>query len=465
MFLKNPSLKWRLTVSYSLTAFVLIACAIIFLYYILTNQAQTQTRNFLSGELNTIANILKLEHNAHTQLSDLRQEMILEPKTNHYNYFARIIKPNQQILLETPGLSDIAHNSVFPSTVLNQGLSAIKKINHHHQQYSLMSLVTQTPHGKFTIQVALNSSETKQLIEHYQYYLWLLLLASVFLATLIGTLVTNHGLKPISNLNKLIQSFRSDEPHTKLDSQSWPIELQQTIFELNDMLKRIHNAFERLKNFSSDIAHELRTPLNTIICQAEVTLSQSRRSEDYINSLATNIEECHKMAKMIDDMLLIARSKDTTLIQTTSKISLRSLVTSATNYLQIIADEKNIRVIITGDALISGDATLLKRAFLNLILNSINYSDHNKTIHIDIEEYKRKEIKVTIRDEGYGIREEDLAHIFDRFYRVEHSRTRRVGGTGLGLAIVKSIINSHQGHITVTSTPEKGSIFSLHLPK
>lgn len=399
-------------------------------------------------------------------MSDLQQEIILEPQTSHYQYYARILNLHQKIIMQTPNMNEIITQDQFAPTQNLNEVSNLKKYDHQHSQYSLMAMTIPYDGNQYTIQVALNSSHTKELISKYQNFLWLLLFINIFFSVLIGTLVTKHGLKPINKLNRLLNTLQSNQLNLQLDSNSWPTELQQTIKGLNSMLARIDNAFNRLKDFSSDIAHELRTPLNNVICQNEVTLGKTRNTEEYINVLASTIEECQKMAKLIDDMLLIARSNNPYYSLKNETIPLHSLVDDTINYLQLMADDKNIKINVEGNAFIRGDALLLKRALINLLVNSIHYSKPNQPIDITIKENEiAHQSSLIIQDSGIGIDAKDLPYIFDRFYRADPSRSKTVGGTGLGLAIVKSIIQLHHAKINIQSELNKGTRVEITFKK
>jgi signal transduction histidine kinase len=172
------------------------------------------------------------------------------------------------------------------------------------------------------------------------------------------------------------------------------------------------------------------------------------------------------MAKLIDDMLLIARSKDPYFALKKEQIDLNSLLNNTINYLQIMADEKDITIGITGRGVIEGDPSLLKRAFLNILINSIKYSKHQQQITITISDSEvLNAIQVVIEDSGYGIDSKDLPHIFDRFYRTDHSRSKTIGGTGLGLAIVKSILGLHHADISIKSQLSVGTRIEIIFPK
>lgn len=461
MSLKRQSLKFRLILSYSLTAFIITSLAVIFLYYILTNLARKNDRDFLIGELQTIANIMTQEARENSIETDLKQEIILEPRSSNYHYFVRIINPNNTVMIETPHINQQITTTAFPKVNGFNILSDIVYFKHHHKQFSLMSMNINYKNKLHTIQIALNTSHTRALIAQYQQYLWFLLLINIFISILIASLVTQHGLKPLFKLNRLLNTLQSDQLHLQLDTNTWPIELKETITNLNNMLHRIDDSFLRLKEFSSDIAHELRTPLNNLMCQNEVTLGQPRTTIEYTNVIAATIEECRKMAHLIDNMLLIARSKNSHFTLKKSNVNLNDLLKDSITYLQMLAEDKHITIRISGEeCTVNGDKNLLKRMFVNLIVNSITYSDPQQNIDIRLA-HTHEGVNVFIQDSGFGIAEKDLPYIFDRFYRTDESRSKNYGGSGLGLAIVKSIIQLHHANIEIDSQLNKGTLITI----
>jgi signal transduction histidine kinase len=191
--------------------------------------------------------------------------------------------------------------------------------------------------------------------------------------------------------------------------------------------------------------------------------ADNKEINELINLINSEIEQ---MASVLNDLTILTVADSANMKVNYEKINIKQLLVGVIKSLKILADKKNINVKlkrIGSDRNMMGDETKIERMFLNLLRNAIKYNNNGGLINIIIE-FAAEEVLVSIKDNGIGIPAEDLPFIFDRFYRVDKSRTRQEGGTGLGLAICKWVANIHWGKITVESSLEKGSKFTVNLP-
>ena len=217
------------------------------------------------------------------------------------------------------------------------------------------------------------------------------------------------------------------------------------------MLQRLEDSFQRLSDFSSDIAHELRTPVSNLMTQTQVAVSKSRTTDEYKEILYSNLEEYDRLSRMISDMLFLAKADNGLIFPNKEEVDLAQEVQVVIDFFEPVADEKNVKILCTGNASIVGDKLMMRRAISNLLSNAIRHTDENQQININIEMMASKQIRLTIENPCKPIPQEHLTKIFDRFYRIDPSRQRNTEGSGLGLAITKSIIESHGGVIFATS--------------
>ena len=236
----------------------------------------------------------------------------------------------------------------------------------------------------------------------------------------------------------------------RLTISDMPVELQELATAFNDMLDRIGESLTRLSEFSSDLAHELRTPINNLMTQTQVSLSKPRNTEEYKETLYANLEEYERLARMIADMLFLAKADHGLIIPKRETVDVGKEIHALCDFYEVLADEKSIRLDVKGQAECSGDALMLRRAFGNLLANAIQHADPHTSIAIIIERCPGT-IKISITNQGNTIPPEHLPRLFDRFYRADEARTRIDDGVGLGLAITQSIIKAHGGVITATS--------------
>jgi two-component system phosphate regulon sensor histidine kinase PhoR len=235
---------------------------------------------------------------------------------------------------------------------------------------------------------------------------------------------------------------------------------------LNDItrLQRLENM---RRDFVANVSHELKTPIASIKGYVE-TLREGAMDDpqalvSFLDRLAHNAE---RLNAIVDDLLLLSRIEqdgEQGLVQHSDQ-SLRAIVESAITSCQDKADERQVTLalICQNDLTVRANPTLLEQAVGNLLDNAIKYSDSGKTVEITVTR-EGDEAVIHVRDYGCGIEAEHLPRLFERFYRVDRARSRKLGGTGLGLAIVKHIVQTHGGSVVVESTPTLGSTFSIHL--
>jgi two-component system heavy metal sensor histidine kinase CusS len=458
------SISVKLALLYTISAFLLASAAVLVLYYALAHLLNRQVRDFLYQEVAIITTVLQHEKQAINLSNNLKQEIIIESHLSRMPYFVRLMTQSGQVLIQTPGMDDVIKPQQFimpDATTLISKIVSLKKI--HDVQYSLISAYVKDKKRNLIVQVALNTSYNEEVIGTYQSILFAVLFFNVLLSILIGVYITKNGLRPLNKINNLLNKIHPDELNTRLNPKDFPSELQDTMRGLNNMLARIEHSFKKLQEFSDDLAHELKTPVNNMLCQIEVTLNKERPTKDYQDILLSNLEECQRISALIDSMLFIAKAHNLKQVLKYELIDVRNILDAITEYYNILAVEKCLSMQISGNGMVLADSLLLKRAFSNLISNGIKYSKENGNISINISS-DSQHVKICIMDNGIGIPAKDIPYIFDRFYRVERSRSRDQGGMGLGLSIVKSIIELHEGEIKVASEANRHTTVTVILP-
>lgn len=272
-----------------------------------------------------------------------------------------------------------------------------------------------------------------------------------------------QGLAPLRRLSHEVKNIEADQLDFRLDIKSVPKELQELVLAFNQMINGLEKSFKQLSHFSADIAHELRTPLTNIITQTQVGLSKPRDIEEYKNLLYSNLEEQERLAKMVNDMLWLAKSDHGLVKPILENIDLRQEISDLFEFFEALAEEQNIELVLDGNALfIQGDRSMLRQAFSNLLSNALRHTQTGKAIRVSIENTHSHAL-ISFENAGEHIDKEHLEKLFDRFYRVDPARQRNSDGAGLGLSIVKSIIESHKGYTEAVS--KNGVIqFMVYIP-
>lgn len=327
--------------------------------------------------------------------------------------------------------------------------------------YALARLADGTP-----VKVAIVMS-----VAHHQYFIdgfmrslaWALALAALA-NVLCAVLAARRALSPLEAMATLARRVSGERLHERLAIATLPVELQPLGRDLNAMLGRLEDAFARLSDFASDIAHELRTPITALTTQAQVALLQARSVDAYREVLYSSLEECERLSAMIGDMLYLAQAENGLMVLRREPVDLSRLLADLCEFYGILAEEKAVALTVTGEANVTGDAAMLRRALGNLISNAIRHTASGGEIRIELTT-GADGTRIAVKNPGEPIPPEQQERIFERFYRADASRTREDGkssGTGLGLAIARSIATAHSGTLDVASDVG-GTVFILRL--
>ncbi|CEG54413.1 heavy metal sensor histidine kinase [Stutzerimonas kunmingensis] len=333
-----------------------------------------------------------------------------------------------------------------------------------HQYSGITRKVNQWVGGQDTVvYLALDVTHRIHFFEMIQQWFAYTLVVSALLSGALGVILIKKGLKPIDELSKTSSTVTANCLDTRIPTESVPGELHELVDNFNEMLSRLDDSFLRLSGFSADIAHELRTPLNSMLTQMEVALLRDRENADYKDIIYSALEELRRMSKMVDDMLFLAKADNGKIIPSTEDASMAEITASVVEYYDLAAEDRNVRIELTGDGQVKGDKSMLRRAISNIVSNAVRYADEGSTISVEIWK-SGTSISTAISNRGITIPEELQTRVFDRFYRVDTAR--REGTTlnaGLGMAITRSIVEAHKGRIACVSA-DGFTTFTLTLP-
>jgi len=296
--------------------------------------------------------------------------------------------------------------------------------------------------------------------------LLLLSAAGLALAVAVGAVLARQALAPIDRITKTARRIGVEDLHRRLHLKGPNGEVTRLAGAFDEMLDRVEVGFRRERQFSADVAHELRTPLTILKGTAEVALRQGEEDPHAHREVLASIEEeTDRMIRMVEALLLLTRSESGQLPLTLHRVSLADLCVDVVTRFSTSARERGIKLA-TGqleDVAIDADVERLQQLLGNLVANGLAYTPRGGRITLSVRRDNSWAV-IAVADTGAGISAEHLPHIFDRFYRVDLSRSRRLGGAGLGLSIALSIAEAHGGRIAVTSQAAEGSVFSVWLP-
>ncbi len=293
--------------------------------------------------------------------------------------------------------------------------------------------------------------------------------AAVLLSVLLGWLVTRRALTPIAAVTATAHSIElSQDLSQRIPERKVNDEIGQLADTFNRMLNRLQIAFAFQQRFVADSSHELRTPLTVIKGNAALLrrVDDPAERDDAILAIEN---EANRMSRIVDDLLLLAQldNPSPTAVQDSGRlrrsVELDTLLLDIFKQARLMAGSRRVSLGHEDTATALGDPDQLKQLLLNLVDNAVKYTPEEGSITLSL--YRDNGWAVLeVADTGVGINQQDLPHIWERFYRVDKARSREAGGTGLGLPIVRSIANAHGGSVAAYSEPGKGSIFRVWLP-
>jgi heavy metal sensor kinase len=286
----------------------------------------------------------------------------------------------------------------------------------------------------------------------------------IVLAAGVGWFMARRAVSGVEAVTRTAQKISGGTLEERVPVKARGDEIDQLATTFNQMLDRIQTLLTEIKEMSDNIAHDLRSPITRIRGIAEVTLTTGRSLGEYENMAASTIEECDRLLGMINTMLMISKTESGIDQISREEIDLTGLVREACDLFQTTAEDKGISLIcnVPDQSHFAGDIRMLQRMLSNLIDNAIKYTPPGGSVNVSVSE-NDAQVVVSVKDTGIGISPSDLPRIFERFYRCDQSRGQ--AGIGLGLSLARAIARGHGGDITAKSSLDRGSTFTVTLPK
>ncbi|MCX8111929.1 MAG: cell wall metabolism sensor histidine kinase WalK [Bacteroidia bacterium] len=281
------------------------------------------------------------------------------------------------------------------------------------------------------------------------------------LGAVIGLAGASWGLYQYRQCQRIQKTLRS-----LLGSEAWETALRALLHRV-----KVHEESAQAQHaFLAEVSHELKTPLNILLGYLDTLVQGAWRDEKVAPSfLEKSLAQVYRMNSLVQDILLLAQIESGGWLIQPEATPLYPLLEEVWSELEPLARRKSITLrkpsLEVQDLSVEADPFALRKVFKNLLENAIQYSPEGSTVTVSWElTLDKKRVKISVQDEGIGIPEEHLSRIFDRFYRVDKSRSRQSGGTGLGLSIVKELIDAHGASISVRSRVGSGTTFTFALP-
>ncbi len=452
------SIASQLVFLFTPAAAFLLCCGLGVLYWIVVRHALAEDRAVLADKVLAVSADLRSSGGP----ALLHQELKALQGGERTSYWVRVLDANDRLMAETPGMSSFLPGRLFlPGKISSPANMELQDYQTNGKLFSLVAIRTEANGQAYTIQVAQDRSVDEQFEKEFGLLVAVVLVVGILASAMIAITVTRRGLRPLSAMTRSLRRVGPNRLHERVPPAEWPRELQPVAVAFDDMLDRLEDSFTRLSQFSADLAHELRTPLANIRGEAEVALTRERSPDEYQAVIESSVAECERLAGIIDNLLFLARAEAAENKVQPTTFDGRAALERIAAYNEAIAEERHLTIACGGAGQVYADPVLFGRATSNLVDNAVRFTPDGGRITIALTtDAKGAEIKVM--DTGCGIPPEHISRIFDRFYRVDASRSSE--GTGLGLALVKSIADMHGGSLSVVSEPGYSTTVTLRFP-
>ena len=461
----HRTLAFRLTAAYSLAGLLLLLLGTASLYLVLRAELDRSTDLFLADKLHVLRTILRERPGDEDAL---REEIELESAARRYQqFYIRLLDERGVPILTTPGMAEQLDVAELARQTGSRPEHSITMTGSHGRPFRVTSAaapVGTLPGGNDTIQIAIDISQEEALLARYRLWFWAILLAASVFFPLAGYRIARQGIRPVEEIAATARRITSTNLRERIGAEGYPSELASLAGTFNEMLDRLEESFERISRFSADIAHDLRTPVNNIRGEAEVALARARTADEYRDVLESSLEEAVRLSELIGDLLFLARAESPPTCLQRETVDVGELLGTVREYYDAPASDSGIALVTIAGAPLKADLdrSLMLRAVSNLVSNAIAHTPPGGKVTLAAAD-DGDAIRIEVSDTGAGIPAEALPKVFDRFFRVDPSRSQASGGTGLGLAIVQSIVTLHGGTAEIASELGRGTCVTLRI--
>jgi two-component system heavy metal sensor histidine kinase CusS len=458
---RPPSLTLRSTLAFSLVAMLTVAGAGWYLYESMKASVLQRSDNAVLGRLDHFRKLLHYDLTLDKLSSSPQIFQNMLGSEDDIFVIAEVGQPPviqvNPLRATLPPLPEVAHDSVPSRADLRTGMAPAGV------PLRAASVLTTSGGREVKLTAAHIMVKEMAMLAEFRQRIYLAVGIAFLLTALLGFVLLRRGLRPLRDMTAHATDISPARLHSRMSSENTPVELQQLSEAYNAMLDRLAEGYQRLTQFSADLAHEIRTPVGSLMGHCQVALRQGRSADEYQALLASNLEELERISRIVESILFLARADDTQAVVQRQPLQVHAELERVAEYFEGLAEERRIRLLISGEATLDADPLLLRRALSNLVANAIRYADAHSDVLIGVES-SAGHCMIWVENQGPALDPAALTHLFDRFYRGDASRQQNSDSNGLGLAIVAAIMQLHGGEASVAQ-PQSGRIrFTLRFP-
>jgi heavy metal sensor kinase len=456
--MKSPSIRWKLTLWYGGVLAVVLVLFSTAVFLTMRHQLLERIDQGLAEELADVLYEVKRADKSKTL-----HEWLDRRFGRHEGFDFQITRPNGERFFVNQRLVDkslpmptslLAESPQYESISLTSG-----------DRWRTVNTSVAGPDGTLTVQVARSLAD----FDHEMRELLLVFMLTGPLTLLIalsgGYFLARRALRPVETMTQAARQISANRLSERIAVHNPNDELGELAQTLNRMIERLESSFTEMQRFTADAAHELRTPLAVIRNEAEVALRSPRSQEEYGRVLENLLEETIRLSNMADQLLFLCRQDAGLQPMVDATVAVEELLRDVVGNMRLVAEEKGVALSLNEipPCKVRGDQRQLRQVFYNLLDNAIKYTPASGRVIVTATQTDGS-LSIVVADTGVGIPPEHLPRVFDRFYRVDLSRTQDGSGAGLGLSICKSIIKALRGNISLESATGQGTKVHVVLP-
>ncbi len=456
------SLAARLTAWYAGSSFVLILAAVGSLYLGLSRSLDREDDDQLADQVRVLRDTLAARPG---DLEAVRREAGEEFQSRQRTrVYVRLLDADGRVLVETPGYGGLLPPADCPTPADAPDRGTAGRFTDGRPVRLMAVRVVVGPTG-YVVQTAIDRTPEAELLAEYRRNLWAVLGAALVCCGGVGYQIARRGLRPVRRVTDTARRIDPAHLGERIDPAGLPAELLALADTVNAMLDRLEASFTRLARFSADIAHELRTPVNNLRGGVEVALGQPRTPGEYREVLGSALEECGRLARLIDSLLFLARAENPRAEVARERVDVGTELHTVREFYEPAAADRGIRLEVVADCRVEAvlNRPLFQRAVGNLIENALAHTPAGGRVALSVTPAGGW-VEVVVTDTGRGIPPDHLPHVFDRFYRADPARTSTGGNLGLGLAIVRGVAEIHGGTAVAESDDGRGMRLRMRFP-
>jgi two-component system, OmpR family, sensor kinase len=315
----------------------------------------------------------------------------------------------------------------------------------------------------YIVEVASPMTIFQDALQNVRFNFYMLLPLMIFLSAVAGGFLAALIIRPLRRIIGSVRRITAENLKLRIKSPDTKDEIRELVDTFNAMLGKLDESFSSQTQLIQDMSHEFRTPLTIMRGEMEVALKKTRSPEEYMSVLKSCKEEIIRLSLLVESLLTLSRFDSREMSMNIRPFAVVNLINDIISDIRLLAEKKNVTISGSGSEkiLVNGDEPQLRRALLNIIDNSVKYTNKGGDIKINVSAMDGV-VRMTVSDSGIGIAPENIPLIFNRFFRADKSRSGE--GYGLGLSISKSIIEAHKGVMSVESEPGRGTKVTIDLP-